>query len=709
MDTQLASQLAMEDSGLVASLRPPEEPLALGSRTNGYKPGPPFDKQYVIEMATDLKADHSIRISQARQYAHFLECTSPGHFEDDEDDIDDDLMEDFPLLGAREDYEFRVGYLAGHDVYPRLRNRDMIDRTDAMAIEDVVTYWRGCEARQYARQHHADFRMAEASHFLRYGMLVGIDTLDPDDPSGLAMDLLDPLTVFPLWGGPNGLLECFRIYEDTNANIAGTYGGAYGSDEYRRIEEKLKKTGDTVKKGRRTVMDRTQKRTVIEAWGPDDMMVVIDEDTVLVERTHGYQRVPITIWVGAFDQPAGTSIGSEDHFEPRQERTSWGEVTVSPASLDIARQMRPYNWRQVWPHLIAEAVAARRLSYFKWSKEPHIIREYDPTQKWQLGKKPTLRPGEVSDIPIPGKLNLVTPVTDSVLMAGLAADLQSNASGGGFLTQMRLGQIPPQTSGSAMGKMQELGGAGDIGLVRGLQGFIQARAEFRLHLIENHGDAVGKPYGVIRVPARQGYPSPMHDVTPELIARSGKEVDTELFLEVTDVAAAQYITTLRSPSPTTGKPLISDETAQRRLKIVPDIERESERISAEARSALPPIAQQRDINVLEAEIAAAQDAGDHETAADLMIQVAELQFMHDQAIQQGQAAPAPGQQAPSLPPPALGAGAPPPPASGGGPALPGTSLPEMGIGTGQQGGRPPGAQGPGASPVTPPTPITGGM
>lgn len=691
-------------SDLMASLMGPPEPLSLGysDADPDYVPAPKFDKTYVVETATELKADHSVRIAQAREYAQFLGCADPGIFSDDRELVDDEIMEAFPLLGAREEYEFRRGYLAGHQAYPRLRNRDLVDRRDAMAVEDLVAYWFGCEERRYARQHRADLRMDEAAHLLRYGMLVGLDVLDPDDPSGIYTDLLDPLTVFPVWGGPHGLLECYRVYEDTNENIIGTYGGKPGSKEYRRIEEAVKKTATTTKRGRRTVMTRGEMRTVIEAISYDELFVVLDEEHVLLQRSHGYRRVPITIWIGAFDQPAGVSIGTEnDVSDARAERTAWGEVTVSGRSMDLARQLRPYAWRQMWAHRIAEAVAGRRLSYFKWSNNPHIIREYDPTQKWQLGERPSLMPGEMTDVPIPSKINLVAPVMDTVMMQGLAADLQSNASGGGFLTQMRLGQIPPQTSGSAMGKLQELGGSGDVVLVRALQGFKQARAEWRLELMRTHGDAVGSPLGVIRTPARDGYSSPLHEVTPELLGRSGTEVDIELYMEAVDVAAAQYITTLRAPGPTTGKPLISDETAQRRLKLVPDIEREADRINAEARGSLPPIAQQRDIAALQEMLAEAQDAGDHETAADIMISIGELTFLHEQSVAKGEAAPPPGSPPPM--PGVLGAGtpAPPPPGGGGGPALPGTSLPDQGIGVGTQGGAPSGPP----QAMTSPTPV----
>jgi hypothetical protein len=693
---------------------PPEQPLATGyaakaaalGEEDDYVPGPKLDKDWLLETAEGLRADHSVRIAQAKTYSHFLDGSNPGTFEEDADLIEDGIMETMPLLGAREEHEFRVGWLASHDPYPRMLNRDLIDGDEAIVVEDTVLYDLQCEARQYARRHAGtDINLARATHLLRFGAIVGIDILDPEDTqSGLEMDLLDPLTFFPVWGGPHGLLEGYRVYEDTNEAIIGTFGGKPGTREYRRIEDKVKRTATKTKRGKRNVMTRGELRTVTQAWTYDEMVVVLDEEVELLRVQHGYRRVPITVTLGAFDQPVGVAIGTEwDEMEPRQYPTNWGQVTVSGASMDLARQWRPFNWRQMWAHQIAEAVAGRQLSFLKWAADPFMQYRFDPSTDAanKLAEKPQLLPGEWVRVPLPNELSIVSPVMDPTAAAGVAANLQANASGGGFLTQMRLGAVPPQTSGSAMTKLQMAGGASDITLVRALQSSIRARAEWRLELRRVFGDAIGDPLGVVRVPARQGYASPIHALTPDLLDRAGTEVDIELFQFTPDVAAAQWATTMRTPSPATGKPLASDGTLRRRLKIAPDIEREEARIEREILNAQPPVAQQLQIAALQRDLEEAQDAGDDETAADLMIQIAELTYLHDLSVMKGEAAPpngsAPGGQ---QTPPALAQ----PPQT---PALPGTSLPEQGIAVGDQGGRPFGASGP-PQPVTQPTPLGGG-
>lgn len=699
MDRFLSSPAFTPGTGLDALL-PPEEPLALGPGSSwdddDYREADKPRGREVRAAADDLLADHSLRIGQAREYSHFLDGANPGRFAEDEDLIRGDIIEVMPLLGEREAYEFRCGWLAMHDPYPRLLNRDALDEDEAIAVEDLVVYDFQSEERQYARQHHGDLRWDEAAHLLRFGMLVGLDTLDPERPEvGLDMRLIDPLTVFFEPGGAYGPPEVYRVYEASNEEIVGAYGGKPGSAESERIRRKVKDTAAKTKKGRRSVMARDELRTVTECWNRDWLLVVLDEEVELLTRKHGYRRLPFTIRVGGFDQPPGVAIGAAGRRDPYVQSSQWGlggEVTISGRSLDIARMMRPYGYRQVWAHRIAEAVAGRRLSMFKWAIDPHTVLEYDPATEHKMGDTSDLLPGEQTRIPLPNRLNIVTPAVDPNVMAGLAADLQANV-GSGFLTQMRLGAIPPQTSGSAMGKMAALGGAAETVLVRALQSFKRDRAEWRLELRRDFGDGIGQPLGLFRFPGRaEGGRTPLHEVTPAILKRSGTQLDVELHAWEPDVALAQYLSTLRNPSPVTGKPLISDATARRKLKAVPDADREGNRIDDEALAALPPVQQQRHVLRLEQELDDAMERGDDEDVQRLMVAIAELEFMHDMLIASGGASPAGasgGGGGMGIPAPMPAA-----PTGGGGPALPGNSLPELGIGVGTQGGRPSGGAAP---------------
>lgn len=701
MDRALAT---MPPPGL-ESLLPPEEPLALGPGwgSDDYTPAEKPHAAEAKKAADELMTDHSLRVGRCREYSHFLDAQDPGYFAEDEDLIKADIIEKMPLLGERESYEFRCGWLAMHDPYPRLLNRDALEADEAIAIEDLVNYDFQTEERQYARQYHGDYRWDEAAMLLRCGLLVGLDTLNPADPAtGLDMRLIDPLTVFFEPGGDYGPQEVYRVFEATNEDIIGAYGGKPGSPEYERIREKVKRSATKTKRGKRSFMVHGQMRTVIDVMNRDWQMVVLDGEVELLHVKHGYRRLPYTFRVGAFDQPAGMTIGSPTVTgDPEVRDSGWGlggQITISPHALDLARRMGPYGYRHMWAHRIAESVAGRRLSMFKWAIDPHTVLEYDPATEHKMGDTSDLLPGEQTRIPLPNRLNIVTPAVDPNVMTGLMADVQANV-GSGFLTQMRLGAIPPQTSGSALGKMAALGGAAETVLVRALQSFKRDRAEWRLELRRDYGDAIGEPLGLFRFPGRpDGERTPLHEVTPAMLRRAGTRLDVELHAWEPDVALAQYLTTLRSPSPVTGKPLISDETARRKLKAVPDADREAHRIDDEALSALPPVQQQRHLRRLQDELDLAMEIGDEETAELLMIAIAELEFLHDMAILSGQASPL-GQPGPGAGMGMqAGAPAPAPAGGGGGPALPGNSLTDMGIGVGTNGGRPTGAA---PQPMTP--------
>jgi hypothetical protein len=672
------------------ALGPPDDP--------DYVPAPKPDVQDSRAIADELQADHGLRIGQAREMNEAYDGARPGYFEEDEDEIADGVIETMAITTLRQMYDFRCGFIAMHDPYAKLLNRDAIDRDEAMGVEELVHFDFRCEERQFAKTHGADLRLAEPAHIQRYGMLVGLDTLNPrDEYCGLSMSLIDPTTVFPVFGGAGGLLEVYRVYEDEGPSIAGNYGGKRGSPEYERLATILRKDGGD---RRDPVTSRHERRSITEVWNDDWVTVIVDEDKELLSRKHGYRRSPFTIVTGGFDLPAATSSGYGG--EPDTYETARGEVSLNDASVDIARRMRPYDWKKLATHRQAEAVAGRQLTMFKWALDPHKVLEKDPLMASKQARIGKLRPGETTEVMLPNKLNLITPVVDPTAMAGLNMALAANAQAG-ILGQLASGSVPPQTSGSALNGLIEIGGASDVVLVRLIQLFKRMRAEWRLELRRDFGGMLGRAgdRGVISVPNQRGYGStPLYRVTPAMIKRTGCQLDVELYNWRPDVTVAQYLATLRVPSPVTGLPLISDETARRKLKAVPDPDREGERIEDEQLLAMPPIARQRTLRRLKRERDQALDEGDDESVDDAQSAILQLEFLQEQEVMSGQAAPpgagaAAGTGGPIPPPPQMAAPEPPRP------ALPGTSLPAQGFDVGTEGGRPPGAGGPSVPPMTP--------
>ena len=667
--------------------------------------GPPDDEDYVeapkpnkaeaLAMADELVGLHGIRVGQAREMADAYDGDDPGYFEEDEDLIEDGIIERMPLSTLKQMYKFRSGYIAMHEPYARLVNRESIDRDEAMAVEELVQFDFTCEERQFATEEGGDLRLTEAEHLQRCGMLVGLDTLNPQDSySGLSMKLINPLTVFPVFGGAGGLKEVYRVYQDTAPNIVGNYGGRPGGPEYERMEKTLERLPPANDDRSGRIDDFMELRTVTEVWNRDHLAIYIDEKEELLSRKHGYRELPFTIVCGFFGSPAAMEVGSGREAETL--RTNRGEVLVNDASVDIARRMRPFDWDKLATHRIAEAVAGRDLTMLKWALNPHKVYEFDPVMGAK--NKPhftALLPGETTEIPLPGKLNLITPIVDPLARAGVNLALAANASSG-ILGQIASGAVPPQTSGSALNGMVEMGAAADAALVRLIQIFWRLRAEKRLYLRMMFGGLLGRPKerGFISVPNSRGSGAePMYRVTPDMIRRVGVSLEVEAHFFRVDVGTAQYLSTLRAPSQVTGLPLISDETAMRKLKAVPDPDRERERIEDEQILAMPAVARVRTLRRLKRERDQALAEEDFDSVDDNQSTILQLEFLQEADIMSGNAAP-----------PAMGAEGGAAPAQMAAPdqprpQLPGTSLPEQGIDVGTEGGRPVGATPPAMTPV----------
>jgi hypothetical protein len=367
--------------------------------------------------------------------------------------------------------------------------------------------------------------------------------------------------------------------------------------------------------------------------------------------------------------------------------------------VDLSRRFSPYDWKRIATHRIAEAVAGRDLTMVKWALDPHKVLEIDPIMGKGQEEIGPLRPGKVTKIKIPNKLNLITPVIPPAARMGLDMALAANANAG-ILGMLAQGTVPPQTSGSALNAMIEVGGAADIGLVRLIQLFKRLRAEKRLRLRLNRGGMLGKEgdRGALTIPDSRGYANtPFHRVTPEMIERTGIELDIELYNWRPDVTVAQYLMTMRAPSAATGLPLISDETARRKSKVVPDPDREGQRIEDEQLRANPAIAQQLKLRRLREERDMALEEGDTTSADDAQAALLQLEFMFEQSVMSGSAAPM------GTPQDQLGTAQQMPPMQPemGGPALPGTSLPAQGIDVGHNGARPQGSTQSGAGAPAP--------
>ncbi len=671
-----------------------EEPTYGPTRAEGDTGDPKPRKAQTISGAESEKEAHGLRIAQVHEMAEWLNHSRVGTFEVDEQKIRDGVVETPPVVTMRADLEYINGVISAMDLYLALASRDVTETSEALLIEDAVMYLRDCAIRQHARATGSLLRWSEVNHFQRFGMLVGLDTINPDDHyCGLDMSLIDPMTVFPVWGGRGGLVTVYRVYEDTATNIIGNYGGAPGSKEYRRIKSVVTKIAGKDATGE---LNRDNLSTVIECWNRDWCQVLVDEKEIL-NRRFGYGEVPFTIVLGGFDEPPGCAGWSNK--DPYQLNSVWGQLSISDRARDIARQAQPFPWRKIKAHALREAVVGRYVTAFRDADNPTWIHEIDPMTKHLAEGEISSAPGHVIEVILGNKLSTLVKTPGAEIVQPLEAILQINAEQGPW-SQINAGGIPAQTSDSAIGTMLELGGAAQGVLVSGLELFHQLRGETQLRRWRDWGPALGKPEqrGILSVPSqRDAYGStPVHELTPEMLERTGCQLIAQLFHWRPNPGMLQYVSGLRQPGGASGAPLISDETARRRLKVVTDPDREQYRIENEMIDSLPAIATQRALRRIDEEISSEIDAGDFEDADRLMVTSIELEFERQKQLMTGGAAP----PQPGMAPPGMEGGmmdAPDPQIPSSPPDAQGMSPVAMGDGVGAQGGRPQSTQAPQAT------------
>lgn len=658
----------------------------VGPRDRKDKEAPKPDPKDVLADCEALLEEHSERLQQTEAMYRALAARRNdldiGHFEGDEEDIENGEIEVFPLNSLRDEHEFNNGVIAQMESYIEHSSRERNDAEEVLAIEDACYYALDCFSRQHSRAFGGLLKRYKPSTLQYTGALVSMLTADPDnDTCGVRYSAIDPMTVLPIMEGANGLSDMFRVYQDTAASIIGNY-----NDPDDKVEKAVTKRLSKHSGSNRAV--RNHLLEVKEYWNKDHVVVLVEDETIL-ERQHGIGRVPFVVTLGAFELPMGVTTGNRAYHDSTSTEPGWHRDSHA-ASPDIAAQWRPWAYRHLPTHAIQEAVAGRTLTEFARSMFRPMIYEFDPYSRNQDTADLSQYARAVNKIPLGNKLSVLPTAPDAPTVAMLDQFLQGNANQG-LWSQIRSGAIPPQTPSAALGSMFDLGGADRSALTDAISLHDRDVLEFYLELVRDWGPVMGKKgqRGALMIPSRDPqYASPFHRLTPEMIERAGTYLTVSMFHWRPDPAMAQYLSTMLSSG------LSSPETAMRKSRYVPDPMREMQRIEDAMLRQEPVIATNLKIADLERQIEQAQAEGDDETTDRLMVAAMQLEFQNEQAIMAGAAPPPAGGSSGGAMGSVLGAGVPSPggmsgPGAVGAPiSQQGLSMPELGIGTGSQGGRP---------------------
>ena len=321
----------------------------------------------------------------------------------------------------------------------------------------------------------------------------------------------------------------------------------------------------------------------------------------------------------------------------------------------MARISQPFLYRRVKQHDINEAVGGRLLTAMRRSIKPPLI------------IKQTLMSGEMNDveidyneegqtkigadddiIPLP---NLPTPEVLAPVM-----DMLDKGKSTSMATAIMMGQSPTsQASGSAIDMLAQSGYTRWAAVVLGCQAFLAEFSEMCLGLYRDWGLLLGMEpnIGTLYVPRRNPNPraggSPVHEVTPDVLRKTGIRVKVYLYkFNVASLAAtAQGLAVLKSMG------VMPKIDAIKILGFSEDPQGVLRRIDEESLNDVPEVKQERTLATLVKEAEDARLRGDQESYEERMGKAVFIAGMMQRSQMIGQAGPGGGAGVPPGMPPTV--------------------------------------------------------
>ncbi len=688
----------------------PEEEEVYGPTPPVWYRKPPRPKlDDVLQDAMRERERHELRIQLAMETISRLNLEGSGHFERDKEKVRSGEIEVWVDTSIRDEHDSAVAHIAMMDWSAESPFRSVIDQEEADAKEDLVHYAWECLARQHSRAGNAHVKIALPDIFMKYGMLVGMATVDPgDDECGIRMRLLDPATCFPVHEGHRGLAAMYRIYTASAAQVIGDFGDPEG-----KVERKVKKiVGQS--EGSDGTFDRSWEGEVVEYWDRNWLFVAFEDEQILI-REHGYALVPFVVTYGGFGQQAFTN--TRDIFVSGEgeswNRPGYGVSGFQPKQDDMGRIGQPFWARRFRQHDLGEAVGGRLLTALRRSiKPPLIIKQttisgelndieidYDEEGQTKIGADDDIV--ALPNLPTP---EILVPVMD-MLAQGKATSMAS-----GIL----MGQSPgSQSSGSAIDILAQSGFTRWSVVVLGCQIFMTEFSELILSLYRDWGLLLGMEpnIGTLYVPRRNPNPrvggAPVHEVTPDLLRRSGIRLEVKFykFNAASLASLAQGLAVLKSMG------IMPKLDAIKIAAFSADPQGVLRRVDEEALNDVPEVKQEQTLSRLVREAEEARNRGDMESHEERLGKALFIAGMMQRRQMIGQpGAGGPGGMPPGMPPTIPGippmdtgrdpsTGQPMPLPEPGTPpqyAIPemmvqGLPMPQMGVPVGTSGGRPTGS------------------
>lgn len=190
--------------------------------------------------------------------------------------------------------------------------KDEDSKQNSQIVENALTYWRQCEAINYAETGgHSSLQWDEFFYLFLFGRVCKRILPAPYKTDGhpFEIELIDPSTVFPVWSGPNeGLVRITHRRSMSAIDVVGTYG-KYSPNLYGKLRDAFREKWD--------VDDDPatwhQQGDLIEGWNTWSRWVSWRGITIL-EADHKLGYVPFT-YVMAKGEPRGMTTPLGGYYD----------------------------------------------------------------------------------------------------------------------------------------------------------------------------------------------------------------------------------------------------------------------------------------------------------------------------------------------------------------------------------------------------------
>ncbi|HXH56608.1 hypothetical protein [Iamia sp.] len=506
----------------------------LGKRTKKFEPRykPGFDPtrlpkkpdpERITADAIAQERRHVNRLAMQMETANRLRLHIKGVFESDLEARELGDQDPWTSSELVDDWNLLCSFGANIDPFYTKSVRRREDRIHGQTLEDFGRFLREEAESRWVDGGDMYLAMAEWKLLTVCGEVVSRNLPNLDDEGyPISHKLVNPMTVYPVFGGERGLIKLYRKYRTTYADAVGDWGEPSKQDRAR--------WANTRGNGRDT--DDTMV-TVTEYWDEWWRSITIDDGIVLMEvKKHALGEVPYVVQRGPGGEPWAMDAGLGD-TSGGGDADGWREGL--PDDADMGYKSTSSIWSQRERHDQTEAIAARVLTQLKKNDAPPVVMTRSneaanapgglPEIDWRKGGITELLEGEAIS-PMPTN----TSALDLQMLMGL---LNTDRLTGGLPPQMGGANQQSNVSGTAMSTITEGGMDKTAGWIRTMELYRSRVLTQQIRLWRNVGhlsrfsEGEERPF-LVAVSAPSGNSDLGREVTPELIDAIGPDVTVKL-------------------------------------------------------------------------------------------------------------------------------------------------------------------------------------